>query len=66
MPTTDRLADDYAAARPKSAEWFARARNVLGGMVGHDLRYFLPCPLYIQRGQGGRKWDVTAMSTSTM
>jgi glutamate-1-semialdehyde 2,1-aminomutase len=48
----------FAARRPKSAALFERAKRVLGGAVGHDLRYSLPMPLYIERGRGGRKWDV--------
>lgn len=47
-----------AARRPKSVTWFTRAREALAGAVGHDLRYCLPAPLYIQHGKGGRKWDV--------
>ena len=48
----------YAARRPKSTDWYERASRVLGGKVGHDLRYFEPVPLCIERGKGGRKWDV--------
>ena len=39
-------------------ESFERASRVLAGKVGHDLRYFEPVPLYIERGIAGRKWDV--------
>lgn len=52
------LKETYAAARPQSLAWYARAGNVLAGKVGHDLRNFEPVPMYITRGQGGRKWDV--------
>ena len=48
----------YEARRPKSINWYKRASSALGGKVGHDLRYFEPVPLYIERGSGGRKWDV--------
>ena len=48
----------YGAARPRSQEYFVRACKALGGKVGHDLRYATPMPLYIERGAGGRKWDV--------
>lgn len=48
----------YAARRPKSAQLFQRAQRVLAGGVGHDLRHSLPMPLYIQRGERGRKWDI--------
>lgn len=57
MSNSDLIAA-YAADRPISASWFKRAREVLGGGVGHDLRHFEPVPLYIERGAGGRKWDV--------
>jgi glutamate-1-semialdehyde 2,1-aminomutase len=52
------LINDYVAKRPVSETWFRRAREVLGGGVGHDIRHFEPLPLYIERGEGGRKWDV--------
>jgi len=52
------LSRQYAERRPKSAALFQRAAQVLAGKVGHDLRYFEPVPLYIQRGRGSRKWDV--------
>lgn len=58
MSKSRNLIDAYAAKRPQSANWFQRARAVLGGGVGHDLRHFEPVPLYIKRGEGGRKWDV--------
>ena len=58
MSSTTDLMAAFAARRPKSAALFERAKKVLGGAVGHDLRYSLPMPLYIQHGQGGRKWDV--------
>ena len=43
---------------PISSDLYQRARNVLAGGVGHDLRHARPLPMYIQRGAGGRKWDV--------
>ena len=58
MSIGNSFTDAYAAKRPLSAQWFKRAQAVLGGAVGHDLRYFEPMPLYIERGAGGRKWDV--------
>lgn len=57
MTSTGLLAA-YAARRPRSIALFERARNVLAGAVGHDLRYALPAPIYIDRGHGGRKWDI--------
>ncbi len=58
MSRNNDLLTDYVARRPVSATWFRRAREVLGGSVGHDLRHFEPIPLYIERGAGSRKWDV--------
>lgn len=48
----------YAAKRPHSADHWRRAQRVLAGGVGHDLRRFVPTPLYITRARGARKWDV--------
>jgi glutamate-1-semialdehyde 2,1-aminomutase len=58
MSTANKLIDAYALRRKKSAGYFERAAHVLAGKVGHDLRYFQPVPLYVERGKGGRKWDV--------
>src|SRR4051812_10648671 len=52
------LVGAYSSKRPKSDELYRRARQVLAGGVGHDLRHFTPVPLYIERAQGARKWDV--------
>ena len=43
---------------PISSDLYQRARNVLAGGGGHDLRHARPLPMYIQRGAGGKKWDV--------
>jgi glutamate-1-semialdehyde 2,1-aminomutase len=56
-PSSD-LIEAYAARRTKSAEHFQRARQVIAGGVGHDLRYFEPMPLCIAKARGSRKWDV--------
>ena len=58
MSTVSELPAAYAAKRVRSTDWFERASRVLGGKVGHDLRYAEPLPMYIERGRGGRKWDV--------
>ncbi len=58
MTTDTDLFQTYAAQRPQAAHYYERASNSMGGKVGHDLRHFTPVPLYIERGQGGRKWDV--------
>jgi glutamate-1-semialdehyde 2,1-aminomutase len=57
MITRD-VGERLAAARPESAAWYARARKVLAGGVGHDLRHAAPSPTCITHGQGAYKWDV--------
>ena len=54
----DDLFRSYAEARPKALKWLERASASLGGTVGHDVRHFNPVPMYVERGAGGRKWDV--------
>ncbi|NKB70586.1 MAG: aminotransferase class III-fold pyridoxal phosphate-dependent enzyme [Candidatus Latescibacteria bacterium] len=58
MSTANALIDTYRQDRPQSVDLLQRARAALGGTVGHDLRHFNPVPLYIKRGDKGRKWDV--------
>jgi glutamate-1-semialdehyde 2,1-aminomutase len=43
---------------PRSAALAARARVVLPSGVTHDNRYMPDGPIYIDRAQGSRKWDV--------
>ena len=52
------LADRYAAEFPGSRKLYEQARQVFPGGVTHDLRYLEPFPIYIERAQGSRKWDV--------
>ena len=58
MKTQDDLIAAYTSKRTKSLEHFQRAKQVLAGGVGHDLRNFSPVPMYISRAKGSRKWDV--------
>ena len=58
MSSVTQVSEAYASKRQRSVELFERAGRVLAGKVGHDLRYFRPVPLYIERARGGRKWDV--------
>jgi glutamate-1-semialdehyde 2,1-aminomutase len=54
----DDVGTRLAATRPESAAWYARARKVLAGGVGHDLRHATPSPTCITHGEGAYKWDV--------
>ncbi len=52
------LASRYADAFPLSRKLHNQAREVFPGGVTHDLRYLEPFPIYVERAQGARKWDV--------
>jgi glutamate-1-semialdehyde 2,1-aminomutase len=42
----------------KSAELYDRSRQAIAGGITHDGRNFAPFPIYIERAEGSRKWDV--------
>lgn len=42
----------------RSAELYARSRAAIAGGITHDSRNFTPFPIYIERADGSRKWDV--------
>ena len=48
----------YSSLHPRSAQLYQRARQAFPSGVTHDVRFVLPFPLYIERAQGCRKWDV--------
>jgi glutamate-1-semialdehyde 2,1-aminomutase len=54
----DPIVDQYLAKTPGSAQLYRRAVEIFPGGVTHDTRYLQPHPLYIERAQGARKWDV--------
>lgn len=58
MSQSNQLTAAYAARRPQSMDLYRRAQGALAAAVGHDLRHFHPVPMYIERGEGSRKWDV--------
>ncbi len=41
-----------------SADYFKRAREALAGGISHENRYTEPHPIYVNRAQGSKKWDV--------
>jgi glutamate-1-semialdehyde 2,1-aminomutase len=45
-------------ATPKSAEMFRRAHAVLSGGVASSYQLREPWPIYLERGQGAKVWDV--------
>ena len=50
--------DRLRQARPGSGAWYDRARQAIGGGLGHDVRHAVPFPTYVARAQGAYKWDV--------
>src|SRR5260370_18581914 len=56
--TRHSLDERYEAAFPNSRRLFEQAKSVFPGGVTHDLRYLEPFPIYVDRAQGGQKWDV--------
>jgi glutamate-1-semialdehyde 2,1-aminomutase len=53
-----REAELFAERTPGSRELFGRATAVLPGGVSSSLHAHEPWPLYIERGEGERVWDV--------
>jgi glutamate-1-semialdehyde 2,1-aminomutase len=43
---------------PKSREMYERARNALAGGVASSYQLRDPWPIYLERGEGARVWDV--------
>jgi len=52
------ILEQYAELHQASARLHQRARRAFPDGVTHDIRYFAPFPIYVERAQGARKWDV--------
>jgi len=52
------ISESYSDLHPQSAQLYQRALRVFPSGVTHDVRFLVPFPLYVQRAQGCRKWDV--------
>ena len=48
----------YIDRTPSSKKLFERAQEVMPGGVSHRIRYFPPYPIFVQRADGSRIWDV--------
>ncbi|MEM2906406.1 MAG: aminotransferase class III-fold pyridoxal phosphate-dependent enzyme, partial [Candidatus Bathyarchaeia archaeon] len=48
----------YEARTPRSKALFERAVKVSPGGVHHNIRYYQPYPVFIDRGRGSHFWDV--------
>jgi glutamate-1-semialdehyde 2,1-aminomutase len=52
------IVEEFRARHPKSAALAERARRAIPGGITHDIRHLVPYPVYVDRAQGPRKWDV--------
>ena len=52
------IEERFRRAHPRSEALFRRARRAIAGGLTHDIRHLRPFPLYVDRAQGSRKWDV--------
>ena len=50
--------DAFRKRFPRSAELYDRSRRAIAGGITHDSRNFAPFPIYIERAEGSKKWDV--------
>jgi glutamate-1-semialdehyde 2,1-aminomutase len=56
--TADSWTATFAEQRARGRELYGRAKQLLAGGVGHDLRHNPVAPTYIDHALGSRKWDV--------
>ena len=52
------ILERFEQLHPTSQRLHQRAVHLFPDGVTHDIRYFTPFPLYVERAQGARKWDV--------
>src|SRR5260370_21746436 len=50
--------DAFRKRFARSAELYERSRKAIAGGITHDGCNFAPFPIYIERADGSRKWDV--------
>jgi len=55
---TETIHAEFVARFPTSLERYAAAVEIFPSGVTHDGRYLQPFPIYIDRAQGSRKWDL--------
>ncbi|HEX8966886.1 MAG TPA: aminotransferase class III-fold pyridoxal phosphate-dependent enzyme [Chloroflexota bacterium] len=56
VPST--IDDTFRKRFARSAELYQRSRKAIAGGITHDSRNFAPFPIYVERAEGSRKWDV--------
>ena len=58
MVTTESILDVYRRTHPDSERLYQESLRTFPSGVTHDIRYVSPFPIYVERAQGSRKWDV--------
>jgi glutamate-1-semialdehyde 2,1-aminomutase len=58
MVTTESILDVYRRTHPDSQRLYEQSLRTFPSGVTHDIRYVSPFPIYVERAQGPRKWDV--------
>lgn len=58
QPILSPVEEAYRRTHPKSLALWERARQVIPSGITHDIRYVAPFPIYVNRAQGSRKWDI--------
>ena len=52
------ILERYVDQHPRSQVLHQRALRLFPNGVTHDMRHQSPFPIYVDRAQGSRKWDV--------
>jgi len=52
------ILDTYLRIHPGSRNLYEESLRTFPSGVTHDIRYTAPFPIFVQRAQGSRKWDV--------
>ena len=52
------ILDTYCRRHAGSARLYEEATKTFPSGVTHDIRYLAPFPIFIERAEGSRKWDV--------
>jgi glutamate-1-semialdehyde 2,1-aminomutase len=52
------ILDTYERSHPGSQKLYEESLRIFPSGVTHDIRYTPPFPIFVERAQGSRKWDV--------
>jgi glutamate-1-semialdehyde 2,1-aminomutase len=55
------ILEDYERLHPGSARLYHESSETFPSGVTHDIRYVTPFPIFAERAQGSRKWDVDGL-----